>query len=303
MAKRRRSVLPCGAMGRALRRLLLGVLPLGAPMLAHAGPRHTAADELGTPLPAGGRVDPAPPRLRDAMLPGLVPASERDAVADLGLVRLDDGTFAFADPGARFTAFVRHDGSVLFADRWRQPSPKKPQRGKLGALPPEGARALNPFVGVRLPGPLEWALAAVRHDPYASAKAGFLLRTESFRRALAIGFTRSRLDASLRALPRELLELWSDRSKSAAERRRLLFRRWDECAEAGPDVPAVPAAAADIDAARLETAAKARALILAFVRRHVPAGSKQAFAPDELRRLNLSRTSAPAFEPYAQDRR
>ncbi|MBC8073447.1 MAG: hypothetical protein IAG13_34320, partial [Deltaproteobacteria bacterium] len=234
-------------MGRQLAIALLGLLPLAA--VAQAEPPHTIEDELGTPLPAGGRVAPSPPRANAASLPGLVPSAERDAVSDLGLVRLDDGTFAFADPGARFTAVVRADGSVMFADRWRRPSPKNRARGRVGGLPAEGARALNPFVGIRVAGPLEWALAATRQDPYAAAKAGFLLRTEDFRRSLAIGFVKARLGSQLRALPRELLELWSDRKRSAALRRKLIFQRWDECEEAVGDEPAVSSASADVDAA------------------------------------------------------
>src|SRR5688500_2118246 len=128
-------------MGRPLAIALLGLLPLAA--VARAEPPHTIEDELGTPLPAGGRIAPGPPRANASSLPGLVPSAERDAVADLGLVRLDDGTFAFADPGARFTAVVRVDGSVMFADRWRRPSPKNRARGRVGGLPAEGARALN----------------------------------------------------------------------------------------------------------------------------------------------------------------
>jgi hypothetical protein len=285
-------------MTRTLAIALLGMLPLSA--VARAEPRHTPIDEIGTPLPAGGRVAPAPPRASAATLPGLVPSSERDAVSDLGLLRRTDGSFAFADPGARFTAVVRLDGSVMFADRWRRPNAKDRQHGKRGGLPPEGARALNPFVGVRLSGPLEWALAATRQDPYAAAKAGFLLRTEEFRRGLAVGFVRARLGAQLRALPRELLELWSDRKRDATARRKLIFQRWDECAEPSPAAAAVASASADIDAARSDTAARARAAIEAFVRRHAPAGSRHGFAPDELRRLNRSRRSADAFDPYAE---
>src|SRR5688572_27775887 len=89
------------------------------PAVAAAEPPHRVQDELGTPLPAGGRVAPPAPR----MLPtgtGLVPLAAQDRVHDLGLVRRTDGTFGYADPGRRFTALVRRDGSVLFADRWRK---------------------------------------------------------------------------------------------------------------------------------------------------------------------------------------
>lgn len=272
------------------------------PTHAFAEPKHTPADELGTPLPAGGRVAPAPPLLHQRdVKPGLLPAAQRDTVSDLGLVTLDDGSFAFADPGARFTALVRLDGSVLFADRWRAWSTKNKQRGRGSSLPPEGARALNPFVGVRLSGPLEWSLRATRVDPYATAKTGFLVRTEAFRRSLAIGFAKHRIEVELRALPRQLLELWRDGKRSTAKKRALIFQRWDDCEDVARDDdidPAVASAAGEIDAARVAAAARARDMIESFVRRHAPAGSRSAYADDELRRLNATRKSAIAFAPY-----
>ncbi len=285
-------------MRRALTIAVLAVLP---PSLASAEPKHAPKDELGTPLPPGGRIAPAPPLLheRNKVMPGLLPSTERDSVSDLGLVAQNDGSFAFADAGNRFTALVRPDGSVLFADRWRTWSTKDKQRGRRGSLPPEGGRALNPFVGVRLSGPLEWSLRATRQDPYANAKTGFLLRTEPFRRGLAIGFVRMRIADSLRALPRELLELWTDRKRDAAARRKLLFQRWDECEEPDED-PAVATAASEIERLRDDAAAQARDIIEAFVRRHAPAGGKDGFAPDELRTLNAKRRSIAAFEPYAE---
>src|SRR5690349_9718182 len=94
----------------------IAMLAAVLPAHALAEPKHTPRDELGTPLPPGGRIAPAPPLLHQREVkPGLLPAIERDTVSDLGLVALDDGGFAFADPGARFTALVRVDGSVLFA--------------------------------------------------------------------------------------------------------------------------------------------------------------------------------------------
>jgi hypothetical protein len=286
------------------RALSIAVLAALLPTQAFAEPKHTPADELGTPLPPGGRVAPAPPLLHQRdVKPGLLPAAERDTVSDLGLVALDDGSFAFADPGARFTALVRLDGSVLFADRWRAWSVKNKQRGRGSSLPPEGARALNPFVGVRLSGPLEWSLRATRVDPYATAKTGFLVRTEAFRRSLAIGFAKHRIEVELRALPRQLLELWRDGKRSAANKRALLFQRWDDCEDVVHEDdhdPAVASATGEIDAARVAAAARARSMIESFVRRHAPAGSRNAYAKDELRRLNAKRKSDTAFAPYGE---
>jgi len=280
----------------------IATLAFASPTLASAEPRHRAADELGTPLPVGGRVAPPAPR----MLPlgtGLVPLGEQDRVHNLGLLRRTDGTFGYQDPGHRFTALVRRDGSVLFADRWRKLDHRKHLSGRGLALPGEGARALNPFAGWRVTGPSEWALAMSGSDPSAAAKAGFLARTASFRTKLAIGFARLQFKEGLRALPGQLLAIWSDKSRSLADRRRLIFRRWDDSVEAAAhaDDASAPDAAASIDLERAETGLAARAAIEAFCRRHIAPTSKHAFSPDELRRLNRTRKSAAPFDPYGAD--
>lgn len=279
-----------------LRIALAGAL-LAAPAMAAADPPHHAADELGTPLPAGGRVAPPPPVAMPAGA-GLLPLGEQDRVHGLGLVRRADGTFAYDDPGHRFRALVRRDGSVLFADRWRRLDPRDHLRGRGLALPPEGGRALSPFLGWRVTGPSEWALALSGADPSAAAKAGFLARTAPFRLKLAVGFARLQFREGLRALPGQLLAIWSDTSLPPTTRRRLLFQRWDDCHEPPVATAAVPEALPSIDEARAETGAAARATIEAFVRRHLPPGSRDAFAADELARLNRKRRSPAAFEPY-----
>jgi hypothetical protein len=288
----RARILPAG-LGPAALALATGLVP----PLAAAEPPHRVQDELGTPLPAGGRVSPPPPRAMPSGA-GLVPLPEQDRVHGLGLVREADGTFGYQDPGHRFRALVRRDGSVLFADRWRRLDHREHLRGRGLGPPPEGARGLNPFVGWRVRGPNEWALALSGSDPAAAAKAGFLARTAAFRQRLAIGFATLQFREGLRALPGQLLAIWTDRSLSAAKRRRLIFQRWDDCHDPLAIPTAVPDATASIDEARARTAAAAREHIEAFVRRHLSTGSTDAFTPDELRRLNRTRKSPTAFAPY-----
>lgn len=264
---------------------------------AGAEPPHQVQDELGTPLPPGGRVSPPPPRALPTGT-GLVPLAEQDRVHGLGLVRQADGTFGYEDPGHRFRALVRRDGSVLFADRWRRLDHREHLRGRGLALPTERARALNPFAGLRVRGPNEWALAMSGSDPSAAAKAGFLARTAPFRQRLATGFAALQFREGLRALPGQLLAIWTDRSLPVATRRRLLFQRWDDCQEPLAVPTAVPEATASIDEARAQTAAIARETIEGFVRRHLGPTSKDAFTPDELRRLNRTRRSRTPFAPY-----
>ena len=276
---------------------LLGLALLGSALQVGAEPPHPPQDELGTPLPPGGRVSPPPPRTMPSGA-GLEPMVEHDRVHGLGLVRQTDGTFAYDDPGHRFRALVRRDGSVLFADRWRRLDPRDHLRGRGLALPTEGARALNPFIGWRVRGPNEWALALSGNDPSAAAKAGFLARTAPFRERLAVGFARLQFREGLRALPGQLLGIWSDGTLPAATRRRLLFQRWDDCTEPLARQTAVPAAAPSIDEARLQTAAAARETIEGFVLRHLGPGSAEGFTHAELRQLNEARTSREPFAPY-----
>lgn len=294
--------MPLSDRQAGLLRIAIATIVIVLPARASAEPPHRVQDELGTPLPEGGRVAPPAPR----MLPvgtGLVPLAEQDRVHNLGLVRRTDGTFGYQDPGHRFTALVRRDGSVLFADRWRKLDHRKHLAGRGLALPSEGARALNPFAGWRVTGPSEWALAMSGSDPSAAAKAGFLARTSSFRTKLAIGFARLQFKEGLRALPGQLLAIWSDKSRSVGERRRLIFRRWDDSVEAVARTPdaSAPDAAVSIDDERARTGEMARAAIEGFIRRHLAPTSKHAFTPDELRRLNRTRKSAAPFDPYGAD--
>jgi hypothetical protein len=72
---------------------------------------------------------------------------------------------------------------------------------------------------------------------------------------------------------------------TAAQRREIIFEMWDECldgaAEGQPDLGAA-----------------ARASILAFIRRAIPAGSGDAYTAAELTALNLRRVSRSLFDPY-----
>ncbi len=271
--------------------------------VASAEPPPEPMDGLTTPLPDGGRAAP-PPKLRKEEAAGLVP-HPRDTAASLGLVRRTDGAFDYVDPGKRFRARIMTDGTVQFADRWRKPAESDRQNGKRGGRPPEPVlTAINPFVGVKLGGPLEWMMRSSKQDPAGHAKAEFLEVTRSFRTRLAVGDTRSRVHERLRALPAELLVLWSDETRPLAERRRLLFQHWDDCAEVVPNRRALPDAAADeIATLRADAATEARAIIEAFVRRHAPPTSARAYPRGELAKLNARRRTALPFDPYAHPRR
>ncbi len=238
--------------------------------------------------------------------------SDRDAAAtsnvqslsDLGLVRQEDGSFLYRDPGRRFTARILADGRVRFADRWRRPTPTDPgrsDRGRCCGAPPEGlGRALNPFMGIPGSGPTEWAVRRGARQANAEAKAALLRRTEAFRAQLSVAAYRDLVRVRLSSLPAELETLWAAPEYSLTAKRALLFGRWDDCEDALPPAPrdAPASAVAPIDRIRHTAAGEARRAIETFVRTHARRGTTAGYAPPELRRLNRTRQSREAFAPY-----
>src|SRR5581483_10371572 len=93
------------------------------------------------------------------------------------------------------------------------------------------------------------------------------------------------LARSFEFLPLHLAAVWSDDRFSAAERREVLFKIWDEAAEPS-------------DRELAAAGRRARRVIERFVRRRLPRGSPDGFADDELARLNARRADGPRFDPY-----
>ena len=91
---------------------------------------------------------------------------------------------------------------------------------------------------------------------------------------------------ALEALPARLEELWGDERLDAAERRRLIYAMWAECAAANDDDPEL-----------VEAGTAARAIITRFVRTRLPAGGPDAYTPEDLAGLNAGRAGSP-FAPY-----
>mgnify|MGYP000036982065 FL=1 len=121
-------------------------------------------------------------------------------------------------------------------------------------------------------------------DPYAAKKLRMLDATRDERVQLGRRHRAAQLARTGELSHANLEAVWA-RAGDVAARRRALFTLWDECAEAGePEVIAAGAAA--------------RALIVGFVRARLPAGSAEAYAPDELAGLNRGRQSRAVFAPY-----
>ena len=128
-------------------------------------------------------------------------------------------------------------------------------------------------------------LRALGKDPYAYEKLAFLKRTDQERTGMALRYRSQTLRDALKHLPGLLTKIWTHDKTPIETRRRVLFELWDECAEQGE--PEVVAAAANV-----------RATVLTFIQKNAPAGSRCAYAGDELDALNAHRHSTNLFAPY-----
>jgi len=247
----------------------------------------------GPPGPFDGLRPRHPPRTRSELRP--------------------DGPAGFKTDEGVFVVKTARDGSVRFDDRPNLqahvslPTPGNVGRGiehwydslapgsrtpRPGQVDPDGPRIAVEDTSGGTPslagGSFDVTDSLLRgsgQDPYAARKAAFLDRTRGERMAMATTETRERLRQSVHRVRADLERLWRG-SGSPAEKRRLLFQLWDECAETGSD---------DV----LRTAAAMRGAITGFVRRRLPAGSRLAFTAAELADFNAHRTSAERFAPYA----
>lgn len=117
-----------------------------------------------------------------------------------------------------------------------------------------------------------WLMKKYGHyDPFASRKRKLLDDTRAEREERGEQFRAEQAARSAELMQRNLDELWV-RVTDPAARREALYELWSDCA--------------DDDAGQ-----RARAMVLGWIRAKLPAGSANAFTPEELARL------AP-FSPY-----
>ena len=283
-------------------------------------------------LLAADGVGAAPPR---PVVPGAATASANEVTpGQLKLKRTAGGGFRHQDRAAGFEATIHADGTVSFRDIPRLGlnidhdieddgtvsalfrGPYAPQQDAIEETGNprvyDGGYGPAPIiigVGGNLPG----AFDTGRKGP----KAAFLRDTAGLRAKLAASAERKRIAVALVRLGGELLALWRDHRRPIAERRAIIFARWDELQESPPDPPppepltlgaagvhlGVPAPASVASRPfrqdRKQTAGElARRRIEAFIRKVAPRGSAQAFTPAELRRFNAGRRSHQRFDPY-----
>lgn len=134
----------------------------------------------------------------------------------------------------------------------------------------------------------DMVMRAIGDDPYSYEKMKIADATRNARLGMARVARSRRLQASVRATRGLLVKVWTNPRLPAAERRRILFRLWDECAEDGPGEV-------------VRAAGLVRATIIGFIRTHLPQSSADAYTAGELKHLNRIRASHQAFSPYAPE--
>ncbi len=226
----------------------------------------------GMPVPSVrsvvGRPEGPPPE--DALrLPDRTPLPiPGQGPGPLGPRAKPDGDGGYRIERLTFDARVRRDGSVTIEDK----SP---------------STALN-GIGISTTFDItDMIMRAIGNDPYAYEKLKLLDETREARAEMARADRGVRLHDALARLPRDLGRIWAYTAWSEAERRRILFRLWDEVAEDGDDE-------------LLHAGAQVRATIAAFIRRNLPAEGPSAYTAEELERLNGTRQSRARFDPYSQ---
>lgn len=259
-------------------------------------PRLDMLDPSGAPAAEsdGAKVKRSVDRLVRASAARGAPRTE--PIGPVALDALEDGTFRYKTGG--FVATIGRDGSVAFVNLDNKTglgSSGLPGRDPDDLFEPYGASIDAPSsvdgaarnrvgneptmgnavtLGSGSFDPTAALLRAQGQDPYEHEKLCFLDDTRDLRADLRKAHERAQMGGLRRALE----HAWFD-DAPAPERRAAIFAIWDECREE-------------------EVGLLARALVVSFVRQHLPRGSADAFGAAELEALNARRASTSAFEPY-----
>lgn len=124
-------------------------------------------------------------------------------------------------------------------------------------------------------------------DPYVSDKLELMHDTFAQRVELRQAHKELVMDRALSALPAYLNAVWNEPSWDIATKRRILFALWDECAEGGDELVR-------------SGGEEARQTITSFIRSTLPAGSPEAYTPEELSAFNQVRGSQIFFTPHQE---
>ncbi len=157
--------------------------------------------------------------------------------------------------GPQFSAHIAMDGSVSFDDK-----------------------IVRDFKG--LSGGFDitdWMMKGKKQDPYRYEKEKFLKATGKKRDELAKKQHEIDLESSLGQLPWTCNDIWHQRYKTAAARRKLLFELWRDVEEN-------------------DAGARARDIIVEYIKRHLPSDGPDAYTEEELAIYNGR--GGHKFEPY-----
>lgn len=117
-------------------------------------------------------------------------------------------------------------------------------------------------------------------NPNRAEEDWILEHSEELRNQLGDVCRREELATGRRRLRGRLTSTWSRTERTPQSRRRHIFDIWDEMEEG-------------------EAGDEFRAIVIQFVRENLPAGSEDAYTPEELERLNARRdTQGERFDPY-----
>jgi hypothetical protein len=120
-------------------------------------------------------------------------------------------------------------------------------------------------------------------DPYSSRKLKLLDGTRDARIAHGGAYRTEQLERSAELMTRTLEELWRWTTDPTV-RKQALFELWDDCEEGtGP---------------RGDAGARARAIVIGWIRARLPAGSPEAYTPEEIEAFTARRASKEPFTPY-----
>jgi hypothetical protein len=213
---------------------------------------------------------------REALPPPL-----NDPPAYPELVLDDEGNFTW-----HFYSLVgkiRPDGTVFFEHH-------APPRGKATgryclelSTAPGQCQELS-----TVPWPEDWG-SPMGSFPENPIKMWFLRQTEALSDRLSERWQRQSLATAMSAVQRNADRVWRDETLGLRAKRRLLFELWDECEEPRGD---------DDDRAAAHVGQRARDQIVEYIRRMLPAESRDAYLLDEVRRFNAMRESRQPFAPY-----
>lgn len=178
------------------------------------------------------------------------------------LHREGDGGFRYDGPV--FTARIRGDGGVDFAD---------------STSGVDGLATIGPGVRGHFDPSDMLDHALTGKELYSAEKRWFLEQTVELREKLTAAARDQERSAARRSLERALEQILAARELGAAHKRERILALWDDC---GDDAEATDA----------------RRIVQAFVRARLPEGSDLGFTREELERFNRGRSGVRVFDPY-----